>query len=163
VCSRRGRRLKQNDEESEVIRIANRCFGICFLGMREDTCLPYIICLLMHRPITEYAISVGPRWLEISAGLSLLFVALPLSIVLSMRRLVLGPVIFISGVGVTVRTNDRAHMPRIVSGWENQREMKRPNHAMERTADPRHASCVRTCRATGRGPLIADVGLEDKE
>ena len=32
-----------------------------------------------------------------------------------------------------------------------------PNHAMERTADPRHASCVRTCRATGRGPLIADV------
>ena len=33
----------------------------------------------------------------------------------------------------------------------------RPNHAMERTADPRHASCVRTCRATGRGPLIADV------
>jgi hypothetical protein len=35
--------------------------------------------------------------------------------------------------------------------------MKRPNHAIERTADPRHASCVRTCRATGRGPLIADV------
>jgi hypothetical protein len=33
--------------------------------------------------------------------------------------------------------------------------MKRPNHAIERTADPRHASCVRTCRATGRGPLIA--------
>jgi hypothetical protein len=33
-----------------------------------------------------------------------------------------------------------------------------PNKAMERTADPRHASCVRTCRASGRGPLIADVG-----
>ena len=32
-----------------------------------------------------------------------------------------------------------------------------PNKAIERTADPRHASCVRTCRATGRGPLIADV------
>ena len=28
---------------------------------------------------------------------------------------------------------------------------------MERTADPRHASCVRTCRASGRGPLIAKV------
>ena len=28
---------------------------------------------------------------------------------------------------------------------------------MERTADPWHASCVRTCRATGRGPLIAVV------
>ena len=36
--------------------------------------------------------------------------------------------------------------------------MKRPNHAIERTADPRHASCVRTCRAAGRGPLIAIVG-----
>jgi hypothetical protein len=33
-----------------------------------------------------------------------------------------------------------------------------PNKAIERTADPRHASCVRTCRASGRGPLIADVG-----
>jgi hypothetical protein len=32
-----------------------------------------------------------------------------------------------------------------------------PNHAIERTADPRHASCIRTCRATGRGPVIADV------
>jgi hypothetical protein len=36
-------------------------------------------------------------------------------------------------------------------------EVRRPNHAIERTADPRHASCVRTCRATGRGPLIANV------
>ena len=35
-----------------------------------------------------------------------------------------------------------------------------PNHAIERTADPWHASCVRTGRATGRGPLIADVGPE---
>ena len=26
-------------------------------------------------------------------------------------------------------------------------KMKTPNHAIERTADPRHASCVRTCRA----------------
>ena len=34
------------------------------------------------------------------------------------------------------------------------------NHAIERTADPRHGSCVRTCRATGRGPLIAIVGAE---
>ena len=33
-----------------------------------------------------------------------------------------------------------------------------PNQAMERTADPRHASCVRTCRASGRDPLIAIVG-----
>ena len=39
---------------------------------------------------------------------------------------------------------------------------KRPNHAIERTADPRHASCVRTCRATGRGPLIAIVGAKDQ-
>jgi hypothetical protein len=36
-------------------------------------------------------------------------------------------------------------------------QMKRPNHAIERTADPRHVSCVRTCRASGRGPLIANV------
>jgi hypothetical protein len=35
--------------------------------------------------------------------------------------------------------------------------MEEPNHAMQRTADPRHASCVRTWRATGRGPLIAIV------
>jgi hypothetical protein len=34
---------------------------------------------------------------------------------------------------------------------------------MQRTADPRHASCVRTCRATGRGPLIAIVGAEGKD
>ena len=32
---------------------------------------------------------------------------------------------------------------------------------MQRTADPRHASCVRTCRASGRGPLIAIVGVRD--
>jgi hypothetical protein len=37
-----------------------------------------------------------------------------------------------------------------------------PNHAMERTADPRHASCVRTCRATGRGPLIANVRAQTR-
>lgn len=37
--------------------------------------------------------------------------------------------------------------------------MKKPNHAMQRTADPRHASCVRTCRASGRGPLVAIVPL----
>ena len=36
--------------------------------------------------------------------------------------------------------------------------MNEPNHAIERTANPRHASCVRTCRASGRGPLIAIVG-----
>ena len=35
------------------------------------------------------------------------------------------------------------------------------NHAMERTADPRHASCVRTCRAAGRGPLIAIVRFQE--
>jgi hypothetical protein len=34
------------------------------------------------------------------------------------------------------------------------------NNAIERTADPRHASCVRTCRASGRGPLIADVRMK---
>ena len=38
-----------------------------------------------------------------------------------------------------------------------------PNKAIERTADPRHASCVRTCRATGRGPLIAVVRHEEDE
>ena len=41
------------------------------------------------------------------------------------------------------------------------RKNQRPNHAMERTADPRHASCIRTCRATGRGPLIAVVPPQD--
>ena len=40
--------------------------------------------------------------------------------------------------------------------------MRSPNHAIERTADPRHASCVRTCRATGRGPLITIVRHEMK-
>ena len=38
----------------------------------------------------------------------------------------------------------------------------KPNPAMERTADPRHASCVRTCRAAGRGPLIAIVRLKGR-
>ena len=33
---------------------------------------------------------------------------------------------------------------------------------MERTADPRHASCVRTCRASSRGPLIAVVRLSGR-
>ena len=39
-------------------------------------------------------------------------------------------------------------------------EFGRANKAIERTADPRHASCVRTCRASGRGPLIANVGRD---
>ena len=33
---------------------------------------------------------------------------------------------------------------------------------MQRTADPRHGSCVRTSRATGRGPLIAIVGAKER-
>jgi hypothetical protein len=37
-----------------------------------------------------------------------------------------------------------------------------PNPAMERTADPRHASCVRTWRATDRGPLIAIVRAQTR-
>jgi hypothetical protein len=36
--------------------------------------------------------------------------------------------------------------------------MKMPHHAMERTADPRHASCVRTCRASGAGRSWLTVG-----
>jgi hypothetical protein len=34
------------------------------------------------------------------------------------------------------------------------------NNAIQLTTDPRHASCVRTCRATGPLQLIADVRPE---
>jgi hypothetical protein len=84
------------NRESSAVRIVALASATWGCG---KMCLPYVICFLMDRPITGYAVSVGPRWLEVSAGLSLLFVALPLSIVLSMRRLVLGPVIFIVVLG----------------------------------------------------------------
>ena len=38
--------------------------------------------------------------------------------------------------------------------------MKSPNNAIQLTTDPRHASCLRTCRATGPLQLIADVRQE---
>jgi hypothetical protein len=31
---------------------------------------------------------------------------------------------------------------------------------MDRNLHPRHASCVRTCRATGSGPVMADVRVK---